>query len=61
MRALKAILTCAGHLKRQCENEPEDVICLRALMDVNMPKFTLIDTPLFVSITNDLFPETHLP
>lgn len=39
----------------------EDVVCLRALMDVNIPKFTVNDVPLFSSITSDLFPSTQLP
>ncbi len=39
----------------------EDVVCLRALMDVNIPKFTVNDVPLFSSITSDLFPSTKLP
>ena len=60
MRALKAILTAAGNLKR-IMTDSEDIICLRALMDVNIPKFTINDIPLFKSITSDLFPGIELP
>lgn len=61
MRAVKAILTAAGNLKRVMLDDSEDVVCLRALMDVNIPKFTFNDVPLFSSITSDLFPSTKLP
>ena len=60
MRALKAILTAAGDLKRKLDYK-EDVLALIALMDVNLPKFTLNDIPLFKSITSDLFPGIELP
>jgi dynein heavy chain len=55
MRALKAILTACGNLRRVLD-QPEENIGLRALMDVNIPKFTSNDIPLFLGITSDLFP-----
>jgi len=61
MRALKAILTACGNLKRIAAKEKEDIIVLQSLMDVNLPKFTKSDIPLFMSITSDLFPTTTLP
>ena len=55
MRSLKAILTASGDLKRALDYS-EDILILIAIMDVNIPKFTINDIPLFKSITSDLFP-----
>jgi len=60
MRALKAMLTACGNLRRQLDYE-EDMLALRALYDVNVPKFTSNDIPLFLGITSDLFPSIDLP
>jgi len=60
MRALKAILTACGLLFRQLD-WPEDQIGLRALNDVNLPKFTQNDIPLYKGITSDLFPGVTTP
>jgi dynein heavy chain len=60
MRALKAILTACGRL-RQVLDWSEDEIGLRALQDVNIPKFTSNDIPLYKGITSDLFPNIELP
>ena len=46
MRSLKAILTACGNLRRMLD-WPEDQIGLRALNDVNLPKFTQNDIPLY--------------
>ena len=60
MRALKAILTACGNLFKMLD-WPEDQIGLRALNDVNLPKFTSNDIPLYKGITSDLFPGITTP
>ena len=61
MRAVKAILNACGRLKRILKDWPEDQICFRALSDVNLPKFTSNDIPLYMGIVKDLFPGVTLP
>jgi len=61
MRAVKSILTACGNQRRLLPDWPEDLICLKALNDVNIPKFTSNDIPLYKGITSDLFPGIKLP
>ena len=61
MRAVKSVLNAARRLKRIETDKAEDQLLLRALEDVNVPKFIKEDIPLFVNIISDLFPETERP
>ena len=55
MRAVKSILVAAGLLKRRLD-WGESQLVLKAIEDVNIPKFTGADIPLFRGIVGDLFP-----
>jgi dynein heavy chain len=56
LRALKSVLVMAGQLKRAYADINEDIVLMRALRDMNMPKFVFDDVPLFFGLISDLFP-----
>ena len=62
MRAVFSILVRAGNLRSLLgDTWTEDLIVLSAITDVNLPKFTTNDIPLFRGICADLFPGVKLP
>jgi dynein heavy chain, axonemal len=61
LRALKSVLVMAGSLKRGSPDLPEDVVLMRALRDMNSPKFVFDDVPLFLGLLADLFPGLDCP
>ncbi|XP_030358369.1 dynein heavy chain 10, axonemal isoform X4 [Strigops habroptila] len=61
LRALKSVLVMAGELKRGSGDLSEEVVLMRALRDMNLPKFVFEDVPLFLGLISDLFPGLDCP
>ena len=61
LRNLKAVLNMAGQLKRNDNTLSEEMILMRALRDMNLPKFIRDDERLFRLLLGDLFPSLELP
>jgi dynein heavy chain len=51
----------AGNLKRSSPDMSEDMVIMRALRDMNLPKFVFDDVPLFKGLLADLFPDLSPP
>lgn len=56
LRNIKAVLVQAGNLKRENFPGTEQQLCLKAMKDMNLPKFVKEDVPLFLGMLGDLFP-----
>ena len=61
LRAIKSVLVVAGSLKRSERDRPEDQVLMRALRDFNTPKIVTDDTPVFMGLISDLFPNLDVP
>ena len=61
MRAVRSVINAAGLLKVDFPDTNEQQLLLRALRDVNVPKFLKDDIPLFENIIIDLFPGLERP
>ncbi|XP_043489632.1 dynein axonemal heavy chain 10 [Polistes fuscatus] len=61
LRAMKSVLNMAGQLKRTSSDLAENLVLMRTLRDMNLPKFIYDDVPLFLGLITDLFPDLDCP
>ncbi|CAH1408276.1 unnamed protein product [Nezara viridula] len=61
LRGMVALLRYAGKKRRQHPNLNDEEVVLLAMKDMNIAKLTSDDLPLFLAITQDLFPNVVVP
>merc|ERR1719387_946409 len=61
LRNIKSVLGCAGNIKRSSDDIPEPNIVMKAINDMNFPKWVAQDVPLYVALLGDVFPGLELP
>ena len=61
MRAVKSVLSAAGRVKRERPDCDEFTVMIKAIRDMNLPKFLAEDVVLFDNLFIDLFPGCDEP
>lgn len=61
MRALKSVLTLAGGVKRENPTLDEELLLMKALYDMNIPKLVTEDVDLFLALLRGTFAGIELP
>ncbi|KAK8888098.1 hypothetical protein M9Y10_039159 [Tritrichomonas musculus] len=59
LRAMKAILSTAGKLKRSHLEEVEALLLVQSITDCTRPRLVSVDVPLFDGIIHDVFPDVN--
>lgn len=57
MRAVKSVLNASGRVKRENKDMDETIVMIKAIRDMNLPKFIAEDVILFDNLFIDLFPD----
>jgi dynein heavy chain len=61
MRAVKSVLSASGRIKREMPDLDETSVLIKAIRDMNLPKFIAEDVILFDNLFIDLFPDCEEP
>jgi dynein heavy chain len=61
MRAVKSVLNSSGRIKRDNGDLDETSVMIKAIRDMNLPKFIAEDVVLFDNLFMDLFPDCEEP
>lgn len=61
MRAIKSVLNASGRIKRESPDMEEITVIIKAIRDMNLPKFIAEDVILFDNLFIDLFPDCDEP